>query len=422
MQMVEKVRTKAHLTDSETQLEKDNRAVALMAAEEAIVLLENKGTLPLAVITAFSLSQIPVMPIMERRFVNARIVIPINVRTEKIQIRFSNRYGKTEGRIRHATVMLCDGREEVMPDSLRDITVNGKTELRIAAGQEIASDPIAIRLHPGSRLAISVYTEEKPGTNASAGYHVIRKAGKGDLSHSTYQGTPPSRLMTKLIRQPPMSSIPYFRAVDVYTDEQPRIVACLGDSITAQGRWTQPLTDRLYEAYPGKLCLTNHGICGNRLAADAPDNMCIFGESAVKRMDFDVLTDQGLSDVIVALGVNDVNMESFPTENQNAFLQSFESAFRELVRNAHDHGISVTALGVYPAAFKEKEYARKEEARLAVNGILRSGADRYVDLDAVLKSPAGHGYRDGFAYPDGLHLNRTGGEKVAGKIMQEMFS
>ena len=292
----------------------------------------------------------------------------------------------------------------------------------MAPGEEITSDPVEISLVPGDHIAVSVYTEEKPGTNAAAGYHVARKAGRGDLTRTAFQGTPPSRLITALIKQPPMSSIPYFRAVDAFTEDRSRIVACLGDSITAQGRWTQPLLERLYAAYPGKICLTNHGICGNRLAGDAPDNVCIFGESGVKRLDFDVLPDQGLSDVILALGVNDVNMEDFGTKSPDAFLQNYERAFRELLAKAHEHGFPVTALSVYPAAFKEKEYAKKEEVRLAVNGILQSLADRYVDLDPVLKSPGGHGYREGFGYPDGLHLQRAGGEKAAEKIVQEMFS
>lgn len=48
MQTVEKVRTKAHLSNEITELEKKNRKVALRAAEEGIVLLENSGVLPLA--------------------------------------------------------------------------------------------------------------------------------------------------------------------------------------------------------------------------------------------------------------------------------------------------------------------------------------------------------------------------------------
>ena len=47
MQMVDRVRTKAHISDAVTDLEKRNRAVALKAADEAIVLLKNNGVLPL---------------------------------------------------------------------------------------------------------------------------------------------------------------------------------------------------------------------------------------------------------------------------------------------------------------------------------------------------------------------------------------
>ena len=47
MQIVGKVRTKAHTTDAVTALETENRRVALEAAQEAIVLLENNGVLPL---------------------------------------------------------------------------------------------------------------------------------------------------------------------------------------------------------------------------------------------------------------------------------------------------------------------------------------------------------------------------------------
>lgn len=47
MQTVGKVRTKAHLSSEVTDLEKKNRCVALDAAREGIVLLENSGLLPL---------------------------------------------------------------------------------------------------------------------------------------------------------------------------------------------------------------------------------------------------------------------------------------------------------------------------------------------------------------------------------------
>lgn len=47
MQIIDKVRTKAHLNTEVTELEVKNRAVALKAANEAIVLLKNNGHLPL---------------------------------------------------------------------------------------------------------------------------------------------------------------------------------------------------------------------------------------------------------------------------------------------------------------------------------------------------------------------------------------
>lgn len=47
MQTIGKVRTKAHLDDAVTELEKKNRQIALEAAREGIVLLENSGILPL---------------------------------------------------------------------------------------------------------------------------------------------------------------------------------------------------------------------------------------------------------------------------------------------------------------------------------------------------------------------------------------
>lgn len=373
-------------------------------------------------ITAFSLSQIPTLPIMERRHVNARIVIPVNIYTEKIRIRFSNRYGKQDGVIKHATVMLCDDHDKPIPKSCQEITVSQKQELHIPAGQEIASDPISFILQPGDRVAVSVYVEEKASTNGSVGYQVTRKTGKGDLSQTRFDGKRPSRLITKLLRQPPLNSIPYFRALDAYTEDSTRIVACLGDSITAQGRWTHPLAELLYRRYPGKICVLNHGICGNRLAADAAPSMPIFGESALKRMDFDVLKDHGVSDLIVALGLNDINMEEFSSDNGTRFLETFKNSLRELVHKAHDHSISVCALGVYPARFKEKEYEGKEGIRQAVNESLRQTCDRYVDLDAILKNPDGPGYREGFGYSDGVHLHRVAGDAIAEIIFNEVFS
>src|SRR5690606_17202434 len=87
-----------------------------------------------------------------------------------------------------------------------------------------------------------------------------------------------------------------------------RAVAVLGDSITdgfgvepdTNLRWTDHLAARLRESGMEQVAVLNAGIGGNRLLHDG------LGPNAVARLERDVLSQPGVTHLIVLEGVNDL--------------------------------------------------------------------------------------------------------------------
>lgn len=338
------------------------------------------------------------------------MIIPVNVSSERLTVRFTNRFGDHSGSLDHAVISHCSA-DGTPAGDYKDLTVGGNPAIHIPAGKEIVTDPVEMRVNPGEYLAVTVYCVEKPQTVSSVGYF-IQEAKKRGEDHCTenFEVLLPNPRIEKMIHQPKLFSMPYFKSITVETKDMPKGILVFGDSITAQGRWWKPVQEALYCAHPHQIVMSNYGICGNQLTADAPNRMPMFGVRGLERIQWDGYTDDGITDILFALGINDIGMGA---GNVETFIEGCKS----FVNEAHNHNLNVYALSIYPAVPDRKRAEEVERTRIACIAAEKEIFDGYLDLDPVLKKADGIGYIDGISYDDGTHLLESGGRKVADALI-----
>ena len=186
--------------------------------------------------------------------------------------------------------------------------------------------------------------------------------------------------------------------IEVFAPEA-RAVVAFGDSITdgygvqpdTNLRWTDHLAARL-RADPAfaQVALLNEGIGGNRLLNDG------LGPNALARFERDVLSQPGVTHVIVLEGVNDLGTltrDAPASAEQHAALvtQAIE-ALRQIALRARAHGIKAIGATILPFGTSTTYHpdATNEADRQAINAWIRAPGnfDAVIDFDAALRDPA----------------------------------
>jgi len=338
-----------------------------------------------------------------------REYVRISAGGERIKLVFSNRYGKAPLAIGAASVMM---REET-----RVVTFEGARQVVIAPGATVTSDPVALSVAQLSQLEVTTYLPKRTpisGFHWGASQSISIAAGNAsrtvDFSNAA---TVEGRL--------------FLSAVLVEALPGGRTVVALGDSITdgngsapdADRRWPDFLARRLA---PHGVAVANAGISGARLLKDG------MGDSALARFGQDVLSQPGVSDVIVLLGINDIGWPGSPFAPAETMvtLDELTAGFRRLAATAHINGIRITVgtLPPFEGALEGTPFAghynpQKEALRLRLNDWIRGAGifDAVVDFDAVLRDPARpQRMRAEFDSGDHLHPGDAGYRKMADAI------
>jgi lysophospholipase L1-like esterase len=326
-----------------------------------------------------------------------RETVRLSAGGQRIRLVFSNRYGHEPVRLGAVRVGPADD-----PHAAQALTFSGQAGAAILPGATVTSDPVALPVRPLSRLAV---TTSLPAPTAIASFHW------GAQQTIQVDG---ARVGGRL----------FLSAILVESAEPVRTVVALGDSITdgngstpdADRRWPDILAERLA---PHGIAVANAGISGGRLARDG------MGVSALARLEQDVLSQPGVSDVIVLLGINDIGWPGSPFApgERAATLDELTAAYRQLVAASHVRGVRVTAgtLPPFEGALAGTPYAghyspAKERLRRQLNDWIRTAGvfDAVVDFDAVLRDPARPGrLRAGFDSGDHLHPGDAGYRAMA---------
>lgn len=398
---------------------KTTRALLLLAALSAPAFAADK-THWVATWLASPSAQIPDAAQMRTRkleFGNqtVRAIVHTSIGGDTVRVKLSNAFGTQPVAIGAAHIALSAAEAGVAPGSDRALTFSGRTSVKIPAGALVLSDPVQLSVPALGNLAVSLYL---PDTAIASTVHYSAQqnnyVGAGDLTGAETIADPVK-----------IQSWPYLAAVDVLAPESTGAIVAFGDSITdgarstidANHRWPDTLASRL----KGKFAVVDAGIGGNRILYDAA-RVISYGPSALSRFDRDVLTQAGVSYVIVLEGINDIGHPggSAAPVSETVSAEDMIAGLKQLIERAHEHGVKVIGCTITPFSGT----GEKEAKRLAVNEWIRNGKafDGVVDFEKTVRDPASP---DKIAAPfdsgDHLHPGDAGYKAMGEAIDLKLF-
>ncbi|WP_218566159.1 family 16 glycoside hydrolase [Vallicoccus soli] len=363
-----------------------------------------------------------------------RQVVRTSVGGGEVRVRFSNEHGDRPLRIGGAHVALSAGGDAARAGTGRALTFGGRGAVTVPAGAPVLSDPVDLRLPPGSDLVVDLYLPRRtPATTLHSSAFTTTYLADGD---ATGEG----RFPTGATR----TSWYFLSGVSVERARGASVVA-LGDSITdgssttpgANARWTDVLARRFQDERGLRhLGVLNAGIGGNRLLHDGntlPDSDAagigpLFGESALRRLDRDVLAQPGVEHLVVLLGINDLgHPTSVAPPSEDVSARQVIGAYRQIVDRAHERGITVHGATLAPyrgTTIPGYWTPEGERERQAVNRWIRTSGvfDAVVDVDRVLRDPdRPQRMLARYDSGDGLHPNDEGMAALGSAVPLQPF-
>lgn len=303
-----------------------------------------------------------------------RMVVHTSVAGRDARIRLSNAFGDRPVTFDSVYAGIRKEGAELVRRTNRRLTFDGSTSVTVPPGATAYSDPLPGKLPAGTDLVVSVHTPDAAGpltghwmamqtSYATQGDHTAEESG----AHWT--GT--------------IGSWFYLDAVSVRADAG--AVVALGDSITdgwqsttdVNRRWPDYLARRLQKSPNTVKGVANEGISGNKVLADGA------GQSALNRLDRDVLSQPGVRTVFLFEGVNDIKAHTGVTA------QDLIDGYREIVDRAHAAGKCVVGATVAPFKGWPEWDPAAEAVRQEVNAYIRNSGefDAVTDFDRILRSP-----------------------------------
>lgn len=319
-----------------------------------------------------------------------RQVVHLSLGGTALRVRLSNAFGDRPLTVDSVHVALPAGGAPVSaidPASDRAVSFAGRGAVTIPAGATYFSDPVMMTVPALANVTISVHLASAPSAQTThPGSHATSWLLHGDhVADADLAGA------TAEVRWMQIAS------VEVAAGVKAGAVVAFGDSITdghasttdGNDRWPDVLARRLQEARRN-VGVLNEGIGGNHLLTDG------LGQSALARIDRDVLAQDGVRWVMVFEGINDIGMlargKNAAPEEHARLVERMIAAYEQIALRAHAHGLKVIGATVTP--FMGSDYyaptAANEADREAVNAwILAPGHfDAVVDFDKVVRDPA----------------------------------
>jgi lysophospholipase L1-like esterase len=361
-----------------------------------------------------------------------RLIVQPDLWGSRMRLRLSNAFGSRPITFDGVFAGLHMSGGAIVAGTNRSVRFAGKANVTIPPGESVWSDPVALSFgaNPaGRKLAVSFHVVGESGPMTwhakalTTSYLTAPAAGsKGQIEdESAFPFT--------------TTSWYFLDAVDMMAPANTQLIVALGDSITdgtastlnGDDRWPNALSRRMHAAYGGRVAVVNAGIGGNQVAGPveySAQHPFAGGPSAGQRLERDVLSLSGVTEVIWLEGINDFSTKA------NASVEKVQAAMRDVTARlrARIPGVRligatvVSALGSTNAAHGS---AVEDQKRRALNEFIRTSGvfDGVVDFDAATVDPVSGGLRAEFV-PDSttggpgdeLHPNRAGYLAMAAAI------
>ncbi|MFG2549195.1 SGNH/GDSL hydrolase family protein [Streptomyces sp. NPDC048581] len=305
-----------------------------------------------------------------------RLVVHTSVGGTDVRIRLSNAFGDRPLTFDNVHAGIQEQGAELRPGSNRRLAFGGARTVTVPAGGTVWSDPLPGRLPAATNLVVSLHSPDAGGP-ASGHWMAMQTSYATQGDHTAEESGAAWTI--------PTGSWFYLDAVSVRAPAGTGAVVALGDSITdgwqstsdLNRRWPDYLARRLKRADTTVRGVANEGISGNKVLTDLP------GQSALNRLERDVLSQPGVRTVFLFQGVNDIKAHSGVTA------EDLIEGYREIVDRAHAAGKCVVVATVGPFKGWHEWDPAAEAVRQEVNTFIRTSGefDAVTDFDRILRSP-----------------------------------
>lgn len=351
-----------------------------------------------------------------------RMIARVTIPGDAVRVRLDNGYSTEPIRIGRASIGYRVQGAAVAAGSNRAVTFDTRPDVTVPPGGTVWSDPVVLPVQAQQDLAISLFVPGasiRPSQHTGAVVTSYRSAdGSGDATavegREPFTGT--------------LTSTWWVKAINVHAVGAARTIVAFGDSITdgtcstldAHDRWVDVLAVRL-ALQSGRtggggsrsgplLAVVNEGIGGNTVTREGlqppPDSL-----PGVERLDRDVLSHHGVTDVIVFMGTNDLR--------RDASVEQIETGLSSILRRirATQKGIRVIGVTIIPrhnvaasgtnTGWNDEKTRRRNE----INRWIRAAAgfDAVLDFDKIVAQAAQPDLlQPGFNCGDGIHPSPAG--------------
>lgn len=338
---------------------------------------------------------------------SVRQIIHVSIGGKKMRLQLSNEKSSQPLEIKSIYIADAGEGQEIKTKTAKYLTFDGSRSVTIEPGKAVYTDVADYKLKPLQLLSITINYGQTPD-----------KA-------STHRGSRTTSFLMEGESEPgkDFATVETFEhwynisALEVLAPKDTRCIACLGNSITdgrgsttdKQNRWT----DVLAEALGGKVAVINLGIGGNCVVSGG------ISAPASERFDRDILGQQGVTDVIVFEGVNDIGGIKDDGVRTTRMITKF---YRFFAKKCHDRGIKIYGGTIMP--IKNSSYYSEvhEQVRKNINEWIRTN-DKYdgvIDFDKATADPNDQEALRSDLQSDWLHPNAEG-YKLMGEFAAKTF-
>jgi len=346
----------------------------------------------------------------------------VTIPGEALRLRFDNTFGTASLVIGSAYVGHRAQGAALTPGSNRRVLFNQASRVTIPVGGSVVSDTIPLKVLAGEDLAVSLYV---PGTDVRPSQHTLAFVtsyltanGAGDVAADETR-TPFTGITTSML---------WLKAIDVLTSTHTGAIVAFGDSITdgncstvdAQNRWEDWLAIRIdLDNDRGGVhkAVVNEGISGNTIGREnlrpAPDS-----PPGLERLERDVLSHSGVTDVILFMGTNDIRREASDAQVMDGM--------QEIGKRVKARGLKLLGVTVIPRHNNTTNSpwdAAKTATRNRVNQWIRTKApfDGVLDFDMVVRDPANPDLIYGPFNCDDIHPTPRGYYEMGRSVALDLF-
>lgn len=339
----------------------------------------------------------------------------VSVGGSEVRMQFSNIYSNAPITLNSVHLAKHASAGAIQANTSIPLTFNGSASVTIPAGGSIYSDAASFSLAALETLSVSIHFGSVPS----------QLTGHAASRTTSYLQTGNAVSTADLSNATRFDRWYVIEGLEVRAPNTSGAVVVLGDSITdgrgsgtsEHNRWPDILAKRL-QASPSHAHVTviNKGIGASCLITEG----CPNGEPGIARFDRDVLAQEGVRWLILAIGINDIDATGTDAKADNII-----NGYNILINRAHARGIKVFGATLTPINGSFYDSQGSENARSKVNNWVRTSGqfDGVIDMEAAISND-GNPPRIPDQWHDGdlLHPNVEGYNRMGNQVDLDLFN